>query len=99
MGFLNTQSVVKHQKIEGGNFDSGKKSHSAEKTEKGDPLGFSNIHSDAKHQKIEGAPFGETIFRKKSLALPKKSERGDPLVAPGMVCYAENRKNLFGSVR
>ena len=31
-----------------------KKSHNAEKTEKGDSLGYFNIHSVGKYQKIEG---------------------------------------------
>ena len=61
------------------------KSHNAEKR-KGGPLGFFNIHSVAKHQKIEGGKF---LFSEKNLTVPKKSERGDPLVSPGMVCYAE----------
>ena len=59
------------------------------KTERGDPLRFFNIHSVAKHQKNAGGLFGEKFFRKKSLAVPRKNERGDPLVSPGMVCYAE----------
>ena len=49
----------------------------------------------AKHQKIEGGPFGEKSFPKKSLAVPKKTERGDPLVSPGMVCYAEKQEKTF----
>ena len=32
--------------------------------------------------------------------MPKKPERDDPLVSPGIVCYAEKHlKNLFDSVR
>ena len=73
----------------------GKKSHSAEKTERGDPLGFSNIHSVAKQQKIEGGAFGEKIFRKESLAVPKKIGRGDPLVSPGIVWYAGKQEKRF----
>ena len=58
--------------------------------------GVFNIHFVAKHQKIEGGPFGEKIFfRKKSLTMPKKTERGDPLVSPGMVCYAGKQEKLF----
>ena len=30
----------------------------------------------------------KNFFWKKSLTMPKKTERGDPLVSPGMVCYA-----------
>ena len=40
-------------------------------------------------------PFGGKKFR--SRTMPKKIERGDPLVSPGNVCYAE-KKNLFGLV-
>ena len=40
--------------------------------------------------------FGD--FFKISLTMPKKTERGNPLVSPGMVCYAQKRKNLFGSL-
>ena len=38
--------------------DNFEQSHSAEKSERGDPLGFSNIHYVPKYQKIEGGPFG-----------------------------------------
>ena len=66
------------------------------KTERGDPLGFFNIHSVAKQQKMQGGPFGENFFfRKKSLAVPKKNERGESLVSPGMVCYAEKQEKPF----
>ena len=64
------------------------------KTERRNPLGFSNIHSVAKHQKkCRGTLCGKKISKKKSekkcLAVPKKIERGDSLVSPGMICYAE----------
>ena len=66
------------------------------KTERGDPLGFFNIHSVAKHQKNAGGdPLGKKFFRKKSLAVPKKNERGESLVSPGMVCYAEKQEKPF----
>ena len=29
----------------------------------------------------------------------EKTERGDPLVSPGIVCYAGKRENLFGRGR
>ena len=46
----------------------------------------------AKLQKIEGGPFvGKKVFEKKS----HSSEKMDPLVSSGIVCYAGN---LFGSV-
>ena len=67
------------------------------KTERGDPLGFSNIHSVAKRQKkCRGTLWGKN-FRKKCLAVPKKIERGDSLVSPGMACYAEKQVKLFWS--
>ena len=70
------------------------------KTERGDPLGFFNIHSVAKHQKNAGGPFGKKIFfRKKSLAVPKKNERGEFWSRPVWYFTRKNRKNLFGSVR
>ena len=65
------------------------------KTERGDPLRFFSIHSVAKHQKnAGGGPLGN-FFSKKSLAVLKKNERGEPLVSPGMVCYAEKREKPF----
>ena len=75
-------------------------SHNAEKL-KGGPLRFSNMHSVAKHQKMQGGPFEEKNFekkiQKKGLAVPKKIERGDSLVSPGMVCYAEKQVKPFWS--
>ena len=72
------------------------------KTERRNPLGFSNIHSVAKHQKksredpLRKKNFEKKI-RKKCLAVPKKNERGDSLVSPGMICYAEKQVNSFWS--
>ena len=52
-----------------------------EKSKKGDNLGFFNIH-----------PFGDIKnFSIKSLTMPEKPERRDPLVSPGIVCYAEEK--------
>ena len=71
------------------------------KTERRNPLGFSNIHSVAKHQKNAGGTLcGKKISKKnpkKCLAVPKKNERGDSLVSPGMICYAEKQVNSFWS--
>ena len=72
------------------------------KTGRRNPLGFSNIHSVAKHQKkCRGDPLRKKNFekkiRKKCLAVPKKNERGDSLVSPGMICYAEKQVNSFWS--
>ena len=65
------------------------------KTERGDPLGFFNIHSVAKHQKMQGGTFEENFFSEKKSRSAEKNERGDPLVTPGMVCYAEKQEKLF----
>ena len=37
----------------------------------------------------------ENLFIGKSLTMPKKTERGDPLVSPGMVCYAVKQEKPF----
>ena len=56
-----------------------KKSHNAEKTERGDPLGFFNICSVGKLQKIEGGTlWGKFFFRKESLTEPKSTQREYP---------------------
>ena len=51
---------------------------------------------------MQGGPFEEKkISKKKSgkkcLAVPKKIERGDSLVSPGMICYAEKQVTPFWS--
>ena len=48
-------------------------------------------------KKIAGGPFGEKLFffRKKSLAVPKKNERGETSVSPGTVCYVEKQEKPF----
>ena len=52
-------------------------------------------------KKMQGGPFEEKKFEKKSekkcLAVPKKIERGDSLVSPGMICYAEKQVKPFWS--
>ena len=99
LGFLNTQSVVKHQRNwRGGTLWREKnleKSLTMPKNWKGDPLGFSNIHSVAKQQKNWRGTLWGKKFPQKSLAVPKKIGRGDPLVSPGMVCYAGKQEKPF----
>ena len=66
------------------------------KTERGDPLAFFNIYSVAKHQKkCRGDPLGKFFFRKKKSRIAEKNERGESLVSPGMVCYAEKQEKPF----
>ena len=66
------------------------------KTERGDPLGFFNIHSVARHQTNAGGTlWGKIFFRKKKFRSAEKNERGESLVSPGMVCYAEKQEKPF----
>ena len=59
-------------------------------------MGFSNIHSDAKQQKkLKGDPLGKQFFLEKKSRSAQKNEKGDPLVSPGMVCYAEKQEKPF----
>ena len=95
MGFFNIHSVAKHQKIEGGIFF-GKKSHSAEKTGRGNFWDFPTSILSQNSKKVEGGdPLKKKKFREKSLAVPKKIGRGDPLVSPGMVWYAGKQEKPF----
>ena len=95
LGFFNIHSVAKHQKIEGGKFlFSEKISQCRKKTVRG-PFGILQHPFWRKTaKKLKGDPLGKN-FSKKSLAVPKKNERGDPLVSPGMVCYAEKQEKPF----
>ena len=71
------------------------KSHNAEKKLKGGTLwDFPTSILSQSIKKMQGGPFGEKI-RKKCLAVPKKIERGDSLVSPGMLCYAEKQVKPF----
>ena len=66
------------------------------KTEREDPLGVFNIHFVAKHQKIEGGTLWEKFFSGKKVSqFRKKTERGDPSVSLGMVCYAGKQEKAF----
>ena len=78
----------------------GKKSHNAEKNWKGGPFGiFQHPFCRKTSKKCRGDPLGKKIskkkFRKKCLAVPEKIERGDSLVSPGLVCYAEKQVKPF----
>ena len=66
------------------------------KTERGTLWDFStSILSQNFKKNAGGTLWGEFFFRKKSLAVPKKNERGESLVSPGMVCYAEKQEKPF----
>ena len=69
----------------------GKKSHNAEKLKGGTLWDFSTSILSQNIKKMQRGPYGEKNFPEKCLAVPKKIERGDPLVLPGMVCYAKKQ--------
>ena len=66
-------------------------SHSAEKLEKGDPLGFLKLQFAVKYQKTwRGDPLETNKITKKSRTVPKKTQRGDPIVSSDFVFYDKN---------
>ena len=79
----------------------GIKSHNAEKNWKEEPFGiFQHPFCRKTSKKMQGDPLRKKIrkkIRKKCLAVPKKIERGDSLVSPGMICYAEKQVKPFWS--
>ena len=98
MRFFNIHSVAKHEKIEENFFFIFGKSHSAEKKLEGGTLwDFSTSILSQNIKKMQGGLFEEKNSEKKCLAVPKKIERGDSLVLPGMVCYAEKQVKPFWS--
>ena len=63
------------------------------------PFGIFQHPLCRKTSKNEGGPLEGKNCRKVTQCR-KKTERGDPLVSPGIiVCYAEKEHKLFGSVR
>ena len=97
MEFFNIHSVAKDQKIETGKFLFSEK-ESVPKLKGGTLWDFSTSILTQNSKKIEGGPFGEK-FSEKSLAVPKKIERGTIWSRPVWYVTRKNRKNLFGSVR
>ena len=68
------------------------KSHNAEKL-KGGP--FEVFHHPLSQNMKKLKKKQKFLFSGKNLTMPKKTEKGDPLVSPGMVCYAEKQEKLF----
>ena len=58
-------------------------------------MGFFNIHSVAKHRKLEGGTLGGNFCLKQTSQNAEKKLKGDFLVSPGMVCYAEKEEKPF----
>ena len=46
-------------------------------------------------KKMQGDPLGKNFFSKKNSRSAEKNERGESLVSPGMVCYAEKQEKPF----
>ena len=71
------------------------------KTERGTLWDFPTSILSQNIKKMQGDPLRKKNFekkiRKKCLAVPKKIERGDSLVSPGMICYAEKQVKPFWS--
>ena len=74
----------------------GKKSHNAEKILKGGTLwDFSTSILSQNIKKMQGDPLEKKFFSKKKSRSAEKNERGESLVSPGMVCYAEKQEKPF----
>ena len=54
-----------------------------------------SILSQNSKKKLKGDPLGKNFFSKKKSRSAEKNERGDPLVSPGMVCYAGKQEKPF----
>ena len=73
------------------NFFFQKKSHSAEKCKRGILLDLLTYIPLQNIKKLEGGPFEDKKnFRKKSRTVPKKTQRGDPIVSSCFVSYDKN---------
>ena len=96
-----TSILAKPQKIEGGNFGGTlgrKKIGTFWAEEKFRKVSIpKNRKGTLQHpfccKKMKGEPWGDS----KKVTMPKKL-KGDPLLSPGIVCYAKKKK-LFGSLR
>ena len=63
---------------------------------KGGPSGIFQhpfCRQTSKNMKVDS--FEEKNFSKKSLTMPKKTKKGDPLFSPGTICYAQKEESLF----
>ena len=98
MRFFNIHSVAKHEKIEEFFLFSGKNLTMLKKTERRGSFGiFQHPFCRKTSKKCRGDPLGKKIPKKNVSQCRKKIERGDSLVSPGMVCYAEKQVKPFWS--
>ena len=85
--FFNIQSISKHQKKEERHFGEKKISKKVPQSQKnceGRLWDFSTFCRKLS-KKMQGDPLREICSKKKCCS----AERGEPLVSPGMVCYAK----------
>ena len=96
MRFFNIHSVAKHEQIEENkNFHFREKISQCRKKLKGGTLwDFSTSILSQNIKKMQGDPLGKNFFEKKSRSA-EKNERGESLVSPGMVCFAEKQEKPF----
>ena len=75
----------------------GKKSHNAEKKLKGGTLWdfLTSILSQNIKKNAGETLWGKIFFSKKKSRSAEKNEKGESLVSPGMVCYAEKQEKPF----
>ena len=86
------------KKLKGGPFGEKKiqkKVSQCRKTERGILWDFPTSILSQNSKNIEGGTLWGKFFSEKSLTVPKTIERGDPLVSPGMVCYAGKPEKPF----
>ena len=97
MRFFNIHSVAKHEKIEENkNFHFREKISQCRKKLKGGTLwDFSTSILSQNIKKMQGDPLGKKFFSEKKSRSAEKNERGESLVSPGMVCYAEKQEKPF----
>ena len=63
---------------------------------KGVPFGnFQHPFCRKTSKNWRGTLWGKNFGARKKVTMPKKTKRGDSLVFPGMVCYAEKEKKTF----
>ena len=95
--FFNIHSVAKHEKIEENkHFHFREKiSQCRKKTERGALWDFSTSILSQNIKKNAGGTLWGKIFLKKKSRSAEKNERGESLVSPGMVCYAEKQEKPF----
>ena len=79
--------------------DNFEQSHSAEKSERGDPMGFSNIYYVPKHQKkLKGGPCGSIKkFSMESLIVPKKIQVENTQIAKVRIlsCFQGSGRRFY----